>query len=150
LNLATERKQDFGLVLTRYGFEQLRSRLRPARVLPLNTPTKTSVTSVVPSRQGCTPGPTDLIFPKWQRELFKTILNEKKLRFDREGRPRTAYSLRHTYICMRLMEGADIYQIAKNCRTRVEMIEKYYAAHIKTLLDAAAINVMRQQIQEPK
>ena len=41
------------------------------------------------------------------------------------------------------MEGADIYQIAKNCRTSVEMIEKYYAAHIKTRLDATAINVMR-------
>jgi hypothetical protein len=41
------------------------------------------------------------------------------------------------------MEGADIYQIAKNCRTSVEMIEKYYAAHIKTRLDAAVINVMR-------
>jgi hypothetical protein len=43
------------------------------------------------------------------------------------------------------MEGADIYQIAKNCRTSVEMIEKYYAAHIKTSLDAAAINVMRPE-----
>ena len=41
------------------------------------------------------------------------------------------------------MVGADIYQIAKNCRTSVEMIEKYYAAHIKTNLDAAAINIMR-------
>ena len=41
------------------------------------------------------------------------------------------------------MEGADIYQIAKNCRTSVEMMEKYYAAHIKTNLDAAAINIMR-------
>jgi len=41
------------------------------------------------------------------------------------------------------MEGADIYQIAKNCRTSVEMIEKFYAAHIKNTLDAAAINVMR-------
>jgi hypothetical protein len=41
------------------------------------------------------------------------------------------------------MEGADIYQIAKNCRTSVEMIEKYYAAHIKTQLDAVAINIMR-------
>ena len=41
------------------------------------------------------------------------------------------------------MEGADIYQIAKNSRTSVETIEKYYAAHIKTSLDAAAINVMR-------
>ena len=36
---------------------------------------------------------------------------------DRDGNRRTAYSLRHTYICMRLMEGADIYQVAKNCRT---------------------------------
>lgn len=41
------------------------------------------------------------------------------------------------------MEGADIYQIAKNCRTSVEMIEKCYASHIKTRLDAKAINVRR-------
>jgi len=41
------------------------------------------------------------------------------------------------------MEGADIYQIAKNCRTSVEMIEKFYAAHIKNTLDAASINVRR-------
>jgi len=44
---------------------------------------------------------------------------------------------------MRLMEGADIYQVAKNCRTSVEMIEKYYASHIKNMLDAAAINVRK-------
>jgi len=104
---------------------------------------ETSVTSTALREQWRMPEPADLIFPKWQRELFKTILDEQKLRFDREGRPRTAYSLRHTYIGLRLMEGADIYQIAKNCRTSVEMIEKYYAAHIKTSLDAAAINVMR-------
>lgn len=91
------------------------------------------------------PKPTDRLFPKTHRELFKTILEEEELRFDREGRPRTAYSLRHTYISMRLMEGADIYQIAKNCRTSVEMIEKYYAAHIKTSLDAAAINVRKKK-----
>ena len=41
------------------------------------------------------------------------------------------------------MEGADIYQVAKNCRTSVEMIEKFYASHIKTTLDAAAINVRK-------
>jgi len=89
------------------------------------------------------PQETDRIFPKTHRELFNTILDEEKLKFDREGSRRTAYSLRHTYVCLRLMEGADIYQIAKNCRTSVEMIEKYYASHIKTRLDAAAINVRR-------
>ncbi len=88
-------------------------------------------------------GPSDLIFPTIQRELFNTILDELDLKRDREGNPRTTYSLRHTYICMRLMEGADIYQIAKNCRTSVEMIEKYYASHIKNMLDATAINIMR-------
>ena len=41
------------------------------------------------------------------------------------------------------MEGADIYQIAKNCRTSVEMIEKYYASHLKNTLDTAAINVRK-------
>lgn len=35
------------------------------------------------------------------------------------------------------MEGADIYQIAENCRTSVDMIEKYSASDIATSLDAA-------------
>ena len=90
-----------------------------------------------------TPEPTDLLFPAGHRDQLNNVLEEEGLKFDRDGNRRTAYSLRHTYICFRLMEGADIYQIAKNCRTSVEMIEKYYAAHIKTSLDAAAINVRK-------
>ena len=94
------------------------------------------------------PQPTDLIFPKTHRQLFNTILDEEGLKKDREGQPRTAYSLRHTYICLRLMEGADIYQIAKNCRTSVEMIEKYYASHLKNSLDASAINIRRPRTKK--
>jgi integrase len=94
------------------------------------------------------PQPTDVIFPKTHRQLFNTILDEEGLKKDREGQPRTAYSLRHTYICLRLMEGADIYQIAKNCRTSVEMIEKYYASHLKNSLDAAAINIRRPKTKK--
>jgi integrase len=89
------------------------------------------------------PQPTDHVFPGNHIKLFNGVLNRTKLKLDRDGNRRTAYSLRHTYICMRLMEGADIYQIAKNCRTSVEMIEKFYAAHIKNALNAAAINVVR-------
>ncbi len=94
------------------------------------------------------PQPTDPVFPKTHRQLFNTILDEEGLKKDREGQPRTAYSLRHTYICLRLMEGADIYQIAKNCRTSVEMIEKYYASHLKNSLDAAAINIRRPKTKK--
>ena len=89
------------------------------------------------------PEPTDHVFPGNHIKLFNGVLKRAKLKLDRDENRRTAYSLRHTYICMRLMEGADIYQIAKNCRTSVEMIEKFYAAHIKNTLDAAAINVRR-------
>ncbi|MGO8801672.1 tyrosine-type recombinase/integrase [Candidatus Binatus sp.] len=124
-------------------FERLKARLRPARADNAAKNDNGANSTTNGSEELRLPEPTDLIFPKWQREMFKTILDEENLRVDREGRPRTAYSLRHTYICLRLMEGADIYQIAKNCRTSVEMIEKYYASHIKTNLDAAAINIMR-------
>jgi integrase len=124
-------------------FERLQARLRPSRADGAHKNENGPKSMTNGSEELRLPEPTDLIFPKWQRELFKTILDEENLRVDREGRPRTAYSLRHTYICLRLMEGADIYQIAKNCRTSVEMIEKYYASHIKTQLDAAAINIMR-------
>ena len=87
----------------------------------------------------------DLRTKPQRRCIFNTssAIRSLNLKFDRDGNRRTAYSLRHTYICMRLMEGADIYQIAKNCRTSVEMIEKFYASHIKNTLDAAAINVRK-------
>jgi integrase len=142
-------------------FERLKSRERPVRIDDKNIPGAAKPFERLKSgprpeqidesgRRGTdektrTPEPTDLLFPKWQRELFNTILDEENLKADRDGQARTAYSLRHTYICLRLMEGADIYQIAKNCRTSVEMIEKFYASHIKTRLDAAAINIMRKK-----
>jgi len=88
-------------------------------------------------------GPTERLFPSLQHELFNAILGELDMKVDREGQRRTAYSLRHTYISSRLMAGADIYQVAKNCRTSVEMIETYYASHIKNVIDASAINVRK-------
>ena len=63
------------------------------------------------------PQPNDHVFPGNHIKLFNSLLDRAKLKRDRDGNPRTAYSLRHSYICLRLMEGADIYQITKNCRT---------------------------------
>jgi integrase len=87
--------------------------------------------------------PTDVIFGKTPRELMNTVLDELNLKFDRDDHVRTCYSLRHTYICLRLLEGADIYQVAKNCRTSVEMIEKFYGRHLKNNIDASAVNVRK-------
>jgi integrase len=90
------------------------------------------------------PKPNDLVFPQDHKKQFNRVLSDCDLKLDREGNRRSAYSLRHTYICLRLLEGADIYQIAKNCRTSVEMIEKHYAVHLKNTLDAKAINVKKK------
>jgi hypothetical protein len=87
--------------------------------------------------------PTDLLFPSNHTDVFNDILVKEELKYDREGHPRVLYSLRHTYICLRLLDGADIYQLAKNCRTSVEMIEKHYAVHLKNVIDAGAINVRK-------
>ncbi|MDE1153715.1 MAG: site-specific integrase [Micavibrio sp.] len=87
--------------------------------------------------------PTDKIFGRTPRVVLNKVLVHLKLKFDRDGNVRTAGSLRHTYICLRLMDGADIYQIAKNCRTSVKMIHDFYAIHLKNYLDAAKINVRK-------
>lgn len=118
-------------------FERLRDRPKPARNWR-GSPQDASAT-VKPTG----PKPTDALFPGHHLKMFNNLLEREGLKLDRDGKPRTAYSLRHTYICLRLTEGADIYAIAKNCRTSVEMIEKFYAAHIKDTLDAASINTRR-------
>lgn len=89
------------------------------------------------------PKPTDKVFPGNHVKLFNGILDKANLKLDRDGKARTAYSLRHTYVCLRLMEGADVYAVARNCRTSVEMIQKHYAAHIKNMISAASVNVRR-------
>ena len=153
LEIEVRGKRGVGYCKSMHGavrpFERLKARRRPARAYEASAENEPNATATE-SEELRLLKPTDLIFPKWPRELFKTILDLEKLRVDRDGRPRTAYSLRHTYICLRLMEGADIYQIAKNCRTSVEMIEKYYAAYIKTNLDAAANNIMRPKKKKPQ
>lgn len=94
--------------------------------------------------------PQDLVFPDVHRELFNTILGELGLKVDREGNRRSLYSLRHTYACFRLLQGADIYNVAKNMGTGVDMIEKHYAAHLKNTIDAAAVNVRRPKVKQPE
>ena len=57
---------------------------------------------------------------------FNSLLDKVNLSFDDEGKRRSPYSLRHTYITMRLMEGVNVYELSSNVGTSVEMIENYY------------------------
>jgi hypothetical protein len=76
------------------------------RIVQRRTPKAIDLQSGLPRSA---PHPTDRVFPRSHHVLFNAILNEESLKFDRDGQRRSAYSLRHTYISLRLMEGAGIY-----------------------------------------
>jgi hypothetical protein len=70
------------------------------------------------------------IFARW----FNQLLEETNLKTDTKlGTGRSVYSLRHTAICMRLVNSkgkVNIYNLAKNAGTKVEQIERFYARNL--------------------
>jgi hypothetical protein len=64
--------------------------------------------------------------------MFNKILEKANLKFSKTNPPikRDFVSLRATYICFRLLNGAPIYEVANNCRTSVQVIEDAYAKRL--------------------
>lgn len=57
---------------------------------------------------------------------FESFLKSLDLLKDKDGKTRTIYSLRHTYATYRLSHGVDVYKLAQNMGTSVELIERHY------------------------
>ena len=76
---------------------------------------------------------------------FKKILDHAKLRIGQVGQPRSLYSLRHTAITFRLLygNGIDLLTLARNARTSVEMIEKFYSSSLVAEMNIAALQSKR-------
>jgi len=66
------------------------------------------------------------------RRQFGRVLKHAGLKASASGENRTIYSLRHTAIMFRLMSGdqIDLLTLARNARTSVEMIDRFYAKHL--------------------
>ena len=66
------------------------------------------------------------------RVMFNKILEKANLKYSNTTPPikRDFVSLRATYICYRLLNGAPIYEVANNCRTSVQVIEDAYAKQL--------------------
>jgi integrase len=66
------------------------------------------------------------------RLQFQEVLRRTGLERGRTGEMRTLYSLRHSAIMFRLLTGKsmDLLTLARNCRTSVEMIDRFYAKHL--------------------
>lgn len=66
---------------------------------------------------------------------FTMLLEDCKLRTDKDGKPRTLYSLRHTAIVQSIQKGLSLELIASNSRTSTDMIRRFYGSHIDSVLD---------------
>ncbi len=66
------------------------------------------------------------------RRQFTAVLEHLDLKVTAKGEVRTLYSLRHTAITFRLLnaENLDLLTLARNCRTSVEMIDRFYASSL--------------------
>lgn len=71
--------------------------------------------------------------PKSLIRPFEKCLSECGLLYDDQGKKRTLYSLRHSYITWGLLDGVGIHLLAKQAGTSVSMIEKHYSHVIPEL-----------------
>ena len=77
---------------------------------------------------------------------FKWVMREAGVApEDHAGRLRTLYCLRHTSIMFRLLygEGIDMLTLARNARTSVQMIERFYASALHGEMNVAMLQSRR-------
>jgi hypothetical protein len=72
------------------------------------------------------------------RGLISNLLTESGLLRSSSGSRRSTYCFRHTYATFRLSEGVDVYFLAEQMGTSVQMIEQHYG-HITPVKNAERI-----------
>ncbi len=77
---------------------------------------------------------------------FNKILAISNLRVGNMGQSRSLYSLRHTSIMFRLLygDGIDLLTLARNARTSVQMIERFYASYLSPEMNIALLQSKRK------
>ena len=78
--------------------------------------------------------------------LFNWIMNSLGIKAGPHGADRSFYSLRHTAITFRLIFGGniDLLTLARNARTSVEMIEKFYASTLSAEMNISLLHSKRR------
>lgn len=78
---------------------------------------------------------------------FRKTLEKANLRTGQYGQLRTLYSLRHTAITFRLLygNGIDLLTLARNARTSVEMIERFYSSNLTAEMNIEMLQSKRSK-----
>ncbi len=71
-------------------------------------------------------------------KTYIKVLKDLNLYISRNGKKRPPYSLRHYYATQRLLNGVQVYDLAKNMGTSVDKIEKHYG-HILSVQKTAEL-----------
>lgn len=76
---------------------------------------------------------------------FRQILIKSQLRYGNQQQRRTLYSLRHSAITFRLLygQGIDLLTLARNARTSLEMIDKFYASELRAEMNVGMLHSKR-------
>ena len=83
-------------------------------------------------------------------DQFNAFLEGIGLTHNSAGEKYTLYSLRHFYAVRAIARDIDIYTIARNMGTSVQMIEQYYARHATTTARARKLGGEERSYQRPR
>jgi integrase len=100
-----------------------------------------------PLYPGINPPSNDLLFPINPRETVQEILTKAELLFDEHKKRRTAKCFRHSYIMHSLRSKVDVFVLAKNCRTSVDMIEQYYGSYLSARMNQDELTKMFARVK---
>ena len=92
------------------------------------------------------PDISDRAAAMWLMErYFGRLLDATGLRLGTQGQRRTMYSLRHSAITFRLLygRGIDLLTLARNARTSLEMVDKFYASELSAEMNVAMLHSRR-------
>jgi len=83
---------------------------------------------------------------------FKKILKQGNMEIGVNNEKRSLYSLRHTAITFRLLygRGIDLLTLARNARTSVEMIERFYSSNLTAEMNIELLQSKRTHRSELK
>ena len=68
------------------------------------------------------------------QRMFNYVLETHNLKLDKDGQPRTTYSMRHYALQTRLNKSGgkvNIYDLARNAGTSVNQLERFYLKRMK-------------------
>ena len=84
--------------------------------------------------------------------VFRIVCDAADLDADTHGQKHTTYSLRHSALCFQILKtnGTDLFSLAKNARTSVEMLEKFYLSHLSSRMPEFSSSLLTARVLDTK